>query len=250
VVVWNSGGSRGTDTDRDSIQARRFDAAWQPVADEFQVNTYTTGAQVVAAVAPDGAGGFVVVWRNGASNGDIRGQRFEGTSATTSTTLPPGEALDGRRLTLTTRPGRADKSKLSLLAKDAGLTLGGGNGSVGDPVLHGGALTIASSAGGFGVTHDLAGAWRYVGKVGQRRGYKWKSRTAPIRTILVKPGKLVVAGRGPGLGVDLDGDPNPVRVVLALGAHAYCLELGGAAPKFKANRLYRAKRAPAPATCP
>jgi hypothetical protein len=153
-------------------------------------------------------------------------------------------------LTLATKPGRADKSKLSLLAKDAGLTLGRGNESADDPVVHGGTLTISSNAGGFGATHELVGGWKYIGKVGQGRGYKWKSRNAPIRTILVKAGKLVLAGQGAGLGFDLDGDPNPVRVVLGLGAHTYCLEFGGAAPKFKANRLYRAKRAPAPATCP
>jgi hypothetical protein len=251
VVAWNSEGGLGTDTGNSySIQARRFDADWQPVADEFQVNTYTTGAQAVAAVGPDGAGGFVVVWRNGASSGDLRGQRFEGAPATTSTTLPPGETLDGRRLKLTTKVGHADKSKLSLVAKDTGLTLGRGNESADDPVVHGGTLTISSNAGGFGATLDLVGGWKYIGKVGQGRGYKWKSRNAPIRTILIKAGKLVLAGRGAGLGFDLDRDPNPVRVVLALGAHTYCLEFGGAAPKFKANRLYRAKRAPAPATCP
>jgi hypothetical protein len=252
VVVWESSASGGTDTGSYSIQARRFDAAWQPVADQFQVNTYTTEGQNQPGVALDGSGGFVVVWRSGDSYGDILAQRFEGTSVATTTTtiLVPGEALDGRKLALTTKPGHADKSKLAVLAKDAGLTLGRGNQSVDDPVVHGGALTISSDAGGFDVTHDLVGGWRYVGKAGQGRGYKWKSKSAPIRTILLKPGKLAIAGKGAGLGFDLDDDPDPVRVELTVGAHTYCLEFGGASPKFKAGRLYRATAAAAPAACP
>ena len=50
--------------------------------------------------------------------------------------------------------------------------------------------------------------------------------------------------------LDLDDDPNPVRIELVIGAHAYCLEFGGAAPKFKEGKVYRAKGAPAPASCP
>ncbi len=251
--MWDSPGSDTTDTSGNSIQAQRFDAAGNPVADQFQVNTYTTDSQNSPGLSPDGAGGFVVVWQSGATATEIRAQRFEGTSiATTTTTIPlPGEALAGRKLQLTTKPNRPEKSKLVLLSKDQGLTLGRGNQSVDDPVLHGGELTIASSAGGFAATHRLEGAWRYVGKIGRGKGYKWKSRTAPIRSILIKAsGKLAIGGQGPGVGFDLDDDPNPVRIRLAIGAHPYCLEFGGEAPKFKANRLYRAKQAAAPAASP
>jgi hypothetical protein len=155
----------------------------------------------------------------------------------------------GRKLQLATKPGHPEKSKLTLVSGGA-VTLGDGNGSDDDPVVHGGAVTIASDAGGFSTTIPLAGAWRYVGKVGQGKGYKWKSRTAPIRSVVIKAAKLAVAGRGAGLGVDLDDDPNPVRIGVVIGAHAYCLEFGGAAPKFKAGKVYRAKGAPAPAICP
>jgi hypothetical protein len=60
----------------------------QPVGAEFQVNTYTTGSQVNPSVAPDGAGGFVVVWHGTGSSGtdtsdeSIHGQRY--TSAGTA----------------------------------------------------------------------------------------------------------------------------------------------------------------------
>jgi len=264
VVLWESQGSPGTDTINDSIQGRRFTADWQPLGLQFQVNTETTEGQNFPGVALDGAGGFVVVWRSGDSTLDIKAQRFEGTttptstSSTTSTQSPetttttvvpvvPGEALDGRKLDMTTKPGHADKSKLRLLAK--GVTLGDGNGSADDPVVHGGALTLSSSAGGFTATHPLVGSWKYVGKVGQGKGYKWKSTTSPIRSVAIKGGRLAIAGQGAALGFDLDDDPNPVRLVLTIGAHAYCLDFGGDR-KFKANRLYRARQAVAPATCP
>jgi hypothetical protein len=83
-----------------------------------------------------------------------------------------------------------------------------------------------------------------------QKGYKWKSRTSPIRTVIIKAGKLTIGGKGSGLGFDLDDDPTPVRVGLAVGEHRYCLEFGGTAPKFKPNKLYRATLAAAPAVCP
>jgi hypothetical protein len=265
VVLWESQGSPGTDSGTDSIQGRRFTADWLPASVQFQVNTETTEGQNLPGVALDGSGGFVVVWRSGDSTLDIRAQRFQGTltptttstttsapsaETTTTTVVPvvPGEALSGRTLALTTKPGRADKSKLALAAK--GLTLGDGNGSADDPVVHAASLTISSDAGGFTATHPLVGAWKYVGKAGQGKGYKWKSATSPIRSLAIKNGKLAITGRGADLGFDLDDDPNPVHVELTLGARVYCLEFGGAAPRFKAGKLYRAERAPAPAACP
>jgi hypothetical protein len=265
VVLWDSPGSPGTDSSGDSIQGRRFTADWQPAGVQFQVNTETTEGQNFPSTALDGSGGFVVVWRSGNSTLDIKAQRFEGTltptttstttsapaAGTTTTTVAPvvpGEALSGRTLALTTKPGRADKSKLALAAK--GLTLGDGNGSADDPVVHGASLTISSDVGSFTATHPLVGSWKYVGRVGQGKGYKWKSGTSPIRSLAIKNGKLAIAGRGAGLGFDLDDDPNPVRIQLTLGARVYCLEFGGAAPRFKAGKLYRAEGAPAPAACP
>src|SRR4026207_298097 len=47
-----STGRPGTDTDNGSVQARRFDADWQPMGSDFQVNTYTTGFQSFPWGAP------------------------------------------------------------------------------------------------------------------------------------------------------------------------------------------------------
>src|SRR5438128_2056572 len=69
VVVWESGGSAGSDTDGYSIQGQRYDSAGTPVGGQFQVNTYTTGDQYHPTVAGDGAGNFVVVWDSKGSAG-------------------------------------------------------------------------------------------------------------------------------------------------------------------------------------
>ena len=69
VVVWESGGSAGTDTDQTGIQGRRFSSTGAPQGSQFQVNTYTTGFQVNPAVAFDTNGNFVVVWTNGNAGG-------------------------------------------------------------------------------------------------------------------------------------------------------------------------------------
>jgi hypothetical protein len=96
VVVWASGGSAGSDTSSSSVQGQRFDSTGVPVGVQFQVNTYTTNGQGLPlvgsdgpAVAPDGTGGFVVVWTSGGfgypgpdgSETSIHGQRYASAGA-------------------------------------------------------------------------------------------------------------------------------------------------------------------------
>jgi hypothetical protein len=77
VVVWTS---RGPDGNGDGIFAQLYDRNGARIGGEFQVNSYTTGQQIIAdvAVAPDGS--FVVVWDSfGGQDGDSDGvfaQRF------------------------------------------------------------------------------------------------------------------------------------------------------------------------------
>jgi len=268
VVVWTSEGSAATDQSTTSAQGRRFNASGTPSGGEFQVNSYTPSEQDAYAIAPDGSGGFVVLWDSlGGSGTDdnarsVQVRRFVGPntptttsipgSGTTSTTLPSAaESLTGKKLALTQEPGHAKRSKIALRSKDRRVSLGQGNQSADDPVVHGGQLTIASAAGGFSKTHVLAGGWKYVGKAGRNKGYKWKSKSSPIRKIVIKRHKAVkVTGRGDTLGFDLNDNPNPVRVTLGIGAHVYCLEFGGRQQKFKPDKRWGAKKAPAPSVCP
>lgn len=67
VVVWDGGvqyesDGRGQDGDLFGVFGQRFDAHGAPLGTEFRVNSYTTGYQVGATVAPSRMGGFVAVW--------------------------------------------------------------------------------------------------------------------------------------------------------------------------------------------
>lgn len=86
LVVWDSGGSSGSDSSAASIQARRFDRLGTPLGPEFQVNSYTTGYQTVPAVAVDALGNFVVSWNGGQSAGSdtdqfsVQARRLDGSA--------------------------------------------------------------------------------------------------------------------------------------------------------------------------
>jgi hypothetical protein len=77
VVIWVSSIQDGFGY---GIFGQRYDATGTPRASEFRVNTTTVGDQAAPAVAVDGLGNFVVVWRSyaqdGSSNG-IFGQRYD-----------------------------------------------------------------------------------------------------------------------------------------------------------------------------
>ena len=145
------------------------------------------------------------------------------------------------------------RSGLTLTSKDATITLGAGNGSGDDPTTAGATVRVRSVAGGFDDTYVLpASKWLLVGKAGQNKGYKYKDaalQAGPVSAALVKPGKtLKVTGRGAGLGHALGVDPVPVEVTVTLGGHRYCLEFGGRST-WKADKLFKATNAPAPASC-
>ena len=76
VICWTS-----TDQDGDGsgVFAQRFHPDGSPDGTEFQVNTYTTGAQSAPAVAMDDSGRFVVVWQSDGQDGSyygVYGQKY------------------------------------------------------------------------------------------------------------------------------------------------------------------------------
>lgn len=176
------------------------------------------------------------------------------STSTTSSTVPPRtrNLLTGKLLLLKGKPGKAAKSAVAMQSADAGITLGLGNGSADDPTVNGGSIRFVSSASGaFDQTYPLAGGWKYLGKSGQNKGYKWSGRGGPIASIVVKKGKLLqVAGHGAGVsGLTLAVNPLPVRAVVSLGTLDYCLEFGGFA-RFTTGKTFKATNAPAPSACP
>ena len=81
LVVWQSTGSFGDDTDGVSAQARQFGFEGGPGSPQFQVNSYTPGFQYAPIVAR-GSGATVAVWSTQILSGpaldrsSIRAQRF------------------------------------------------------------------------------------------------------------------------------------------------------------------------------
>ncbi len=73
LVTWQS-----FDGDNDGIYGRYLSADGVPASDEFQVNSFTTNYQTRPAIAPAGAGEFLVVWESNLQDGSslgIYGQR-------------------------------------------------------------------------------------------------------------------------------------------------------------------------------
>jgi hypothetical protein len=153
--------------------------------------------------------------------------------------------LSGSKLVLKTRAAR---QVIKIVSLDPVITLGGGDGSTDDPVLHGGTLRIASTAGdAFDFTYPLPAArWRYLGTTGDGRGYRLRGG-APVVRVLVKPGRLMVVAKG-ALPFTLAANPAPVAVVLTLGGQASCLSFRGDVA-FRANRHFRAVGATAAPQC-
>jgi hypothetical protein len=83
VVVWESAGSAGGDTDGYSIQGQRYASDGSPLGGQFQVNGYATDNQNDSSVAMDADGDFVVTWESYGSSGtdasgdSVQGQRYD-----------------------------------------------------------------------------------------------------------------------------------------------------------------------------
>jgi len=165
------------------------------------------------------------------------------TTTVTTTTFPPGsgQPVAGTKLLLKANPSKPAKKALVLVAKDAGLVAG-------DPTQTGGSLRVSTSAGdGFDTNYPLpASRWKRIGK---GKTYRFKDPAGPIKSVVVKPGKVAKAiGKGSGLGHTLAANPDPVTVLLAVGAQRDCMSFAGG--KFVAGKKYLATNDPPPAACP
>src|SRR5207244_229479 len=82
VVVWSSYGQDGYER---GVFGQRFTSTGASAGTEFQVNSYTTSAQMSPAVAADAAGDFVVVWQSFYQDIDfsfsVFGQRYTSSGA-------------------------------------------------------------------------------------------------------------------------------------------------------------------------
>jgi glucose/arabinose dehydrogenase len=159
----------------------------------------------------------------------------------------------GLALALRTNPKNPAGKSIGVVGVDPAITLGGGNGSLDDPMVGGGSLRVMSAAG-FDDTYPLpASGWTPIGAPGAGRGYRYKDRylaNGPIIAVTVSNGRFLSAsGRGIGLGHVLATDPNPVSVVLTTGTKRYCMSFDGTT-RFAVGRQYSAKLSAAPGACP
>jgi hypothetical protein len=105
VVAWTSWNPRSSSL---GVFAQRFDAVGNAVGVEFQVNSFTTGAQMGPAVAMDADGDFVVAWQSDGQDGSgvgifaqhydaagvAQGPEFQVNSETSSAQASPAVAMD------------------------------------------------------------------------------------------------------------------------------------------------------------
>jgi hypothetical protein len=113
VVVWESYGSEGGDSDG-SIQGQRYASDGMAQGSEFQVNTYTTNEQDDGFVAVHADGDFVAVWsslgsvgtdndlkssqgQRYASDGTAQGSEFQINTYTTGENAGPSSAAQTDR---------------------------------------------------------------------------------------------------------------------------------------------------------
>jgi hypothetical protein len=81
VVVWTTFGQDGADR---AIFGQRHASSGAPLGSPFRVNSHTTGYQINASVAADGAGDFVVAWQSNPQDGGsygVFGQRYASSGA-------------------------------------------------------------------------------------------------------------------------------------------------------------------------
>jgi hypothetical protein len=139
-----------------------------------------------------------------------------------------------------------------VLSKDgAGLALGDES-AVLALVASGGSLRVTAVGGdGFDESYPLAAsAWRPLRKKKPEKGVRYKNKSGPVRVVVIKSGKrLLVKGKGEGLGHSLASEPDVVQVELQLGTRHFCLEFGGSGP-FKAGKKLLRRKAPVASGCP
>jgi hypothetical protein len=177
------------------------------------------------------------------------------TTSTTTSTLPgagSGLPLSGRKLVLRDNAD-ATRRVIRALSRDPAIDLGAGNGSGDDPVQTAGSTLSVRTADGCDAacdtTYELTGTWSYVGAPGAGSGYRYQNAIGPVRTIVIRAGKMLkVVGKG-ALGHRLAANPSPVQVVLTTGSRKYCMTFGGTIA-FRSGRVFKALDAAAPVTCP
>jgi hypothetical protein len=87
VISWNSNGQDGSNF---GIYAQRYNSSGIPQGPEFQVNTFTTGNQLIPSIAIDNDGDFVISWNSYGQDGDSIGNSNIYAQRYNSSGIPQG----------------------------------------------------------------------------------------------------------------------------------------------------------------
>jgi hypothetical protein len=169
-------------------------------------------------------------------------------------TLANGCLLSGKKFRLGV--GRELRLGLQTAQEMAGVAFPANN-TDDDPVLNAASLRVFTTTGDmFDNTYPLPmHNWKYLGVPGENRGYRYKdfhNLDGPISVVVIQNGrKNKIKARGPLLNFSLNGDPDPVSVVLRFGSigRRFCLQFGGRT-KFYQNVRFFAAASPPPPACP
>ncbi len=156
----------------------------------------------------------------------------------------------GRTIALRASPRTGAPRRLSIVLRDSAIAA-----PFADP-RRGSALRIrgGTAPGQCDVRIDLdAGRWKALRGDGTRRGYRYRARrpgTRGIRAITLRPGRIVIRGRGTALPCRLSARQQrvPLSIELVTNGGRYCAAFGGGVSHNDVGRFV-ARRAGAPAAC-
>jgi hypothetical protein len=164
LVVWHSSGQDG---DSLGVFGQRLDGGGGTVGSEFQINTFTTGAQESPAVALDASGRALVVWSDEAQDGSgsgIIGRRYDAAGDPDGGEFPVNGATAGTQSSPVVASNGSGRSVVVWMDENDGSDSGISGqiyDAAGDPV--GGQLPInahtTGSQGSPSVSMDESGAF-------------------------------------------------------------------------------------------
>lgn len=155
-------------------------------------------------------------------------------------------------------PPNPTNKGVKFLIRDAVINLGNLPLATGpsDPTFVGGSVRFVSTAAGFDETYPLPFEhWEYFPQFSgtEYRGYQYKDvqgQVGPVGYVKLKGDNITKLKAKGAMGFNLSTNPQPVTIVLTLGNHRYCAEVGGARWLYKTGTLWWGKGSLAPAACP
>jgi hypothetical protein len=162
--------------------------------------------------------------------------------------------IGGKQLLILDRAAR--KRKIAFVSKDAQLDTSAGSGI--DPTAAGAAFQVFNNAGtDDSACFDLpAAGWSAKGR-GAKRTFRYRDKRfahGACRSAAIKGGKLlqvVCQAKVKPIDYSLDEPAqHSVGVRFRSGATEYCTVFGGTIAKDRQGKVFKAKSAPAPKTCP